>query len=141
MSLEGFESLELVREGDLLRIRLNEPQRANALSPRMVGELTRLYSRPLLDDGIRAMVLEGAGKHFSAGADLAHLRSLLGAGPEENRADSERLRGLFEAVLRRPARWSRGCNLSRPRWCYRHSGARLPSLGSRPRAGPSLTLP
>ena len=99
MSLEGFESLELVREGDLLRIRLNEPQRANALSPRMVGELTRLYSRPLLDDGIRATVLEGAGKHFSAGADLAHLRSLLGAGPEENRADSEKLRGLFEAVL------------------------------------------
>ena len=66
----------------------------------MLDELTRLYRRPLLSEGVRAVLLQGAGKHFSAGADLSHLRSLLDAGAEENQADSERLRRLFEAVLR-----------------------------------------
>ena len=49
------------------------------------------------------MLLAGAGKHFSAGADLGHLRSLRDAGEEENLRDSLRLRDLFEAVLRQEA--------------------------------------
>jgi methylglutaconyl-CoA hydratase len=68
--------LTLRREGDQLWATLDEPDRANALSPALVAALTALYSRPLLDEGVRAVVLIGAGRHFSAGADLAHLRSL-----------------------------------------------------------------
>lgn len=105
---EGLESLEfrflkVRREGDLLWVRLSDPDRANALSPAMLGEVTALYSRPLRQDGIRAVLLSGEGKHFSAGADLGHLESLMSAGPEENRKDSEGLRRLFESVLRQEA--------------------------------------
>ena len=88
------------REGDLVWVRLEDPGRANALSPPLIVELTELYRRPLVDDGVRALLLSGAGRHFSAGADLDHLRSLLDAGPEANREDSQRLKALFEAVLR-----------------------------------------
>lgn len=95
--------LETRRDGDLLWVTLANPERANALSPPMLDELTELYRRPLRDDGVRAVLLSGAGKHFSAGADLGHLEALRDAGPEENRADSQRLRGLFEAVLRQEA--------------------------------------
>ena len=49
------------------------------------------------------MILGGRGKHFSAGADLEHLRMLGAAGYDENLADSERLRALFESILRQPA--------------------------------------
>jgi methylglutaconyl-CoA hydratase len=49
------------------------------------------------------VLLRGAGKHFSAGADLDHLRALRDATPEQNREDSERLRGIFAAILRQPA--------------------------------------
>ncbi len=49
------------------------------------------------------MLLTGAGKHFSAGADLDHLRSLRDAGPEENLADSRAMKELFETVLGQPA--------------------------------------
>lgn len=94
-----FETLEVRRNGDLLRVTLNNPAKANALSPRMLGEITELYQSPLRDAGIRAVLLRGAGKHFSAGADLKHLESLRDAGPEENRRDSERLRALFASVL------------------------------------------
>jgi methylglutaconyl-CoA hydratase len=95
--------LETRRDDDLLWVTLNDPERANALSPALIGELIGLYSRPLRAEGIRAVILGGAGKNFSAGADLEHLRTLRDAGPEENRRDSHRLRELFESVLRQEA--------------------------------------
>ncbi len=91
--------LVLRREGDLLWATLDDPERANALSPSLIGELIDLYRRPLRAEGIRAVILTGAGKNFSAGADLEHLRSLRDAGPEENLRDSLRLRDLFASIL------------------------------------------
>lgn len=99
----SWQALRVAREGDLLRVTLDNPEKANALSPAMLRELTALYRRPLLAEGVRAVILSGAGRHFSAGADLDHLRSLQDASAEEHRRDSERLRGLFEAVLRQEA--------------------------------------
>jgi methylglutaconyl-CoA hydratase len=95
--------LETRREGDLLWVTLNDPARANALSPALTGELIELYRRPWRQEGVRALLLAGAGKNFSAGADLEHLRSLRDAGPEENLRDSLRLKDLFESVLRQDA--------------------------------------
>lgn len=95
--------LETRRDGDLLRVRLNDPARANALSPALIAELTALYGSDLRAQGVRAVLLSGEGKNFSAGADLEHLAKLRDAGPEENLADSLRLRDLFAAVLRQEA--------------------------------------
>ncbi|HLE83669.1 MAG TPA: enoyl-CoA hydratase-related protein [Thermoanaerobaculia bacterium] len=100
---ESWQALRVARDGDLLRVTLDNPEKANALSPAIVRELTALYRRPLLAAGVRAVILSGAGRNFSAGADLDHLRSLRDASAEEHRRDSERLRGLFEAVLRQEA--------------------------------------
>jgi methylglutaconyl-CoA hydratase len=102
-SFGPFTALEVDRRDDLLRVALDNPDRANALSPAMLAELTDLFRRDLRAEGVRAVLLRANGKHFSAGADLAHLAALAAAGEEENRADSERLRALFEAVLRQEA--------------------------------------
>ncbi len=102
-SIAAGAPLEVVRDGDLVWLTLTDPARANALSPRLIGKLTTAYERDWRAEGVRAVLLRGAGKHFSAGADLEHLRSLRDAGPEENWRDSERLRRLFEAVLRQSA--------------------------------------
>lgn len=101
--MNGFERITVRQEGDLLWVTLNDPERANALSLAMIGELTTLYGSDLRGQGMRAVLLSGAGKNFSAGADLEHLRSLRDAGEEENLRDSHRLRGLFESVLRQEA--------------------------------------
>lgn len=98
-----FQTVDLEQRDDLLWVTLEDPERANALSPTMVEELTSLYSQPLRRSGVRAVLLQGSGKHFSAGADLAHLRALKDAGTSENRADSHKLRGLFDAVLHQEA--------------------------------------
>lgn len=91
------------QDDDLLRVTLNQPQKANALSPAVIEGLTEIYARDWRAEGVRALLLNGEGKHFSAGADLEHLASLKEAGPEENAHDSSLLRGLFEAVLRQEA--------------------------------------
>jgi len=91
------------RQDDLLFVTLNQPDKANALSPGLLGELTTVYRKDWRAQGVRGLILSATGSHFSAGADLAHLRSLREASLEENRADSAALRGLFESVLRQDA--------------------------------------
>lgn len=51
-------------------ITLNRPERANALSLAMLNALGDLLSRFAKDDGVRAVILTGAGKHFCAGGDV-----------------------------------------------------------------------
>lgn len=103
MTGPSYQQLRLRREGDLLWVTLDNAARANALSPPVLAELTALYRRPWREEGVRAVLLSGAGRHFSAGADLAHLASLREASYEDNLADSRRLRDLFESVLRQEA--------------------------------------
>lgn len=100
---EPADLLKVERRDDLLVLTLNDPARANALSPALIARLTELYRRDLRGEGVRAVILGGAGRHFSAGADLAHLETLRDAGRDENLADSHRLRDLFDAILRQPA--------------------------------------
>jgi len=91
------------RDGPLLVLTLNDAERANPLSPAMMEELTAALESAAEDPSMRAVVLAGAGRHFSAGADLDALeRVAAGGDEEENRADSERLRRLFEVLLGHP---------------------------------------
>jgi methylglutaconyl-CoA hydratase len=92
--------LRVERRADLLWLTLNDPARANALSPALTAALTEVYSKDLRAQGIRAVILSAAGKHFCGGADLDHLRRLRDAGAQENLADSRRLRDLFASILR-----------------------------------------
>lgn len=102
-ALPDFRLLRLRRETDLLFVELDNPAKANALSPAMAAELTALYRLDWRAQGVRALLLRGAGKHFCAGADLEHLISLQHAGPEDNRRDSAAMKDLFASILYQPA--------------------------------------
>ncbi len=89
--------------GPLLTLTLNEPDRANPLSPEMAAALTAALKDAEADSDMRAVILTGAGKHFSAGADLAALELLAEGGASgANLADSRRLEDLFAVLLRHP---------------------------------------
>jgi 2-(1,2-epoxy-1,2-dihydrophenyl)acetyl-CoA isomerase len=51
-------------------ITLNRPAALNAMLPEMNDRLPELVGQAEADDGVRVIVLTGAGKAFSAGADL-----------------------------------------------------------------------
>jgi enoyl-CoA hydratase/carnithine racemase len=58
------------REGEVAVVTLDRPDRLNAFTGRMGGELGRAYAACDTDDGVRAVVVTGAGRAFCAGADL-----------------------------------------------------------------------
>jgi methylglutaconyl-CoA hydratase len=90
-------------EGPLTVLTLNDPERANPLSAAMVAALTAALREAAADGGVRAVVLAGAGRHFSAGADLAALERLAAGGDEDGaRRETEGLRELFEVLLGHP---------------------------------------
>jgi enoyl-CoA hydratase/carnithine racemase len=66
-----FRSLQFSRRGAVGVLTLNRPAKRNALSDAMVEELDACFRA--LPEGVKAVVLRGAGKHFCAGLDLAEL--------------------------------------------------------------------
>ena len=91
------------QNGPVLVLTLNDPDRANPLSSAMVAALSEALARAASDEDVRAVVLTGAGRHFSAGADLEALERIAEAGDESaSLSDTEQLRHLFELLLGYP---------------------------------------
>jgi enoyl-CoA hydratase/carnithine racemase len=59
-----------VDEG-VLTLTLNRPDKLNAFTVRMMRELLDAFERADADDGVRAIIVTGAGRAFCAGADLS----------------------------------------------------------------------
>lgn len=53
-----------------VRITLNRPSKLNALSGALIGELMTALDAAIADPAVRVIVLQGAGRAFSAGYDL-----------------------------------------------------------------------
>lgn len=61
------------RDGALLIVTLNRPDRLNALSRALQLELAEFWPKVQADSGVRCVIVTGAGRAFSAGADIADL--------------------------------------------------------------------
>jgi methylglutaconyl-CoA hydratase len=88
----------IYRELDgIASITLNRPDKRNAISFELVGELMQA-----LDEAERSpaqvVLITGAGKAFCAGLDLENLRQLLGRTHEENIKDSSTMAKLFRRI-------------------------------------------
>lgn len=59
-----------VADTGVARIVLSRPEAANAQNREMLYELSAAFDRAAQDNGVRVVILAGAGKHFSAGHDL-----------------------------------------------------------------------
>jgi len=59
-----------VAEG-VATVTLNRPDRLNAVTTTVIEELVQAFDRADADDGVRAVIVTGAGRAFCAGADLA----------------------------------------------------------------------
>jgi methylglutaconyl-CoA hydratase len=65
-------------------VMLNRPEVHNAFDPEMVQQLTATLKKLGADDKVRAVVLTGAGKNFSAGADIAFMKKTASFSREKN---------------------------------------------------------
>lgn len=93
--------LETSTEGAVRTLRLDRPDKRNALNAELVTALKDALAEAEEDD-VRVVVLAGEGSVFSAGADLAALKELRTASPLENQKDSRHLAELFRAIYQHP---------------------------------------
>lgn len=82
----------------VVTVTLNRPERHNAFHPEMIAELTKIFLELEQRSDVRAVILRGAGKSFSAGGDLEWMRSMVDYSHAENLADAGRLFAMFEAM-------------------------------------------
>jgi enoyl-CoA hydratase/carnithine racemase len=68
--MSGYQTILTDVSGKVATIWLNRPERRNSFSAEMTRELHAAFARFETDEGVRAIVVTGAGRYFSAGADL-----------------------------------------------------------------------
>lgn len=77
---------------------LNRPDKHNAMSAQMLVELTDAAEQLGADDGVRAVVLTGAGASFCAGGDLAWMQAQREMDSATRSAEARKLATMLEAL-------------------------------------------
>lgn len=85
-------------KGHIATLSLARPDAANAFNAELIKELTMHLRAVAVDAQCRVLVLNAAGKHFSAGADLGWMQASAQLSVDDNRRDAGLLTQLFEAV-------------------------------------------
>ena len=99
----GYEFLDVHRDGPVERITLNRPAVRNAFNDRVIAELRTWADRTAAaHDTVHIVVLAGAGKVFSAGADLEWMARGVGLDRAAIVAEARALHEMLEAIDRLP---------------------------------------
>jgi len=96
--MDGFRTLAVGRRSPgVVQVTMSRPEVFNAFDETMIGELDAAFAALESDAAVRVIVLAGAGRHFSAGADLQWMQRASAASLEWNLQDARR----FAAMLAR----------------------------------------
>lgn len=81
---------------------LNRPDKRNAFHEAMIKELLAAMDEAEKEPELKALVFRGAGKVFSAGADLQWMQQVVDYSFQENLRESENLAALFKRLYYSP---------------------------------------
>lgn len=83
-------------------IKLNRPEKRNAMSPELISSLHRSFVEMNQNEEVKVIILEAEGKAFCAGADLSYMQKLQEFSYVENLEDSKHLKDLFTLIYTLP---------------------------------------
>ncbi|WP_159467160.1 crotonase/enoyl-CoA hydratase family protein [Dyadobacter sp. 3J3] len=78
----AYETISFTVENNIALVKLNRPEKANALNALAWKELKSIFEELDQNDEVRVIVLSGSGKHFCSGIDVSLLADLIK--PEES---------------------------------------------------------
>src|SRR5882672_2446351 len=107
-----YETILYEKKGPVLTLTLNRPESLNAINPQMTEELHTALDDADADREIRAIILTGAGRGFSAGFDIAR-RPDGRSSPPEWRSPSTSIGGGRAIATRRSSSCTSGTSRSR----------------------------
>jgi methylglutaconyl-CoA hydratase len=88
----------LIAPGSVTTVTLNRPDVRNAFNESLITDLREWAERVPADGSIRAVVLQGAGSVFCAGADVQWMSKMVGYSHEENLADAHQAAAMLHAL-------------------------------------------
>jgi enoyl-CoA hydratase/carnithine racemase len=95
-----FETLRYEVADGVATLTLNRPERLNAVNATSIRELVAAFDAADGDDGVRAMIVTGAGRAFCAGADLGRGGATFAGGPGRGERPEEHRDGGGLVTLR-----------------------------------------
>jgi methylglutaconyl-CoA hydratase len=96
-----YVTIVVTEKNGVWTVRLNRPERRNAMTPEMQEELIAAMEEAAASD-CRVVVFAGAGEAFCAGLDLSSLQGMNDKTTEEHTADAVRIARLFRTLYELP---------------------------------------
>lgn len=93
-----YTSLRVEARGAAVWLWMNRPRLHNAFDETLIAELSDAFAALDRDPGVRAIVLAGEGRSFSAGADLTWMKRQGAAPLQRNLEDARKLAALFQTI-------------------------------------------
>lgn len=94
-----YQEILFSADGPIGYLTLNQPKKINALSKKMIAELSEALDGIGADETLKVVVLRAAGKHFCAGHDLSEM---VGGDMQEYRSIFEGCGRMMMAIRRIP---------------------------------------
>ncbi len=91
-----------IDQNGIARVTLNNPEIRNAFNEEMIGQICDTMGQLSNNEDVRVIVLTGAGKAFSAGADLNMMKRVAQYSPAENKDDARRLAHMLDSIYNAP---------------------------------------
>jgi len=92
----AYENVSVSNESGIATITLDRPEKLNAFAGHMRRDLAEALEHAAVDQGVRVIVITGAGRGFCAGADVAYMAELM---ERQDVNEFERLLGAGRRVL------------------------------------------
>lgn len=95
--------LEYSHHGRIATVTMNRPEVHNALNARLLGDLQAAFADLEQHKDLCGVILTGAGRSFSAGADLPMMQAAVQATQERNRQEAGQMATIFASLNLFPA--------------------------------------
>ncbi len=79
-------------------VTLNNPDKHNAFDNNLIAQISATFGALEEDSSVRVVILQGAGRSFSAGADLAWMRRMADFSHDENIGDANLMAEMFRRI-------------------------------------------
>lgn len=93
----AYDTLQLRFDGAIATITLARPEKRNAISTRMIGDVLDALDE-VEQAPAQVVIITGSGKAFCAGMDLEGLKALAGQSAAQNLEDSRRMARMFHRI-------------------------------------------